>query len=501
MMGRKLIMQILFLLLVMLSLPSIGAMNSVSVGAKNFTENYLLGELISQTIEDQLGRNVKREFGLQGTGIIYEALINGKIDMYVEYTGTLSEAVLKNPNLKTLDEIKKAMSERGLVVSDPLGFNNTYALAVSRSSSEKYGLKTISDLARQGDNLRYGFTYEFMSRSDGFSQLKAAYKLNIDNQKVRIMDHALLYTAFETQQVDVMEVYSTDAKVAKLDLVLLKDDQNFFPRYEAVLVSTNKFVIKNSELWTTIVEQLAGSITEADIRKMNAQMDLEKKSATRIVSGFLKKETHSFADSDALMSRLFRRTKEHVSLVGYSLLVALLMGIPLAIVASYVPLFAQMILMLASLVQTIPSLALLCFLIPVFGIGQLPALVALILYGLFPIVLNTFTALENLDKNYNDSARALGLSAWQRLIYIELPLVSPQILAGVKTSAIIGIGTATLAAFIGAGGYGAPIVIGLAMNDIPTILWGAVPAALMALCTHFIFEILTKLIVPKGLKK
>ena len=138
-------------------------------------------------------------------------------------------------------------------------------------------------------------------------------------------------------------------------------------------------------------------------------------------------------------------------------------------------------------------MALLCFLIPIFGIGTLPSLVALFLYGLLPIVLSTFTGIKTLDPRLIEAADSLGLTSWQKIKLIEVPLAFPQILAGIKTSAIINIGTATLAALIGAGGYGAPIITGLALNDMPTVLQGAIPAALMAFMVHGIFEVIERL--------
>jgi len=160
----------------------------------------------------------------------------------------------------------------------------------------------------------------------------------------------------------------------------------------------------------------------------------------------------------------------------------------------------QVILLISGMVQTIPSLALLCFLIPFFGIGTKPALVALFLYGLLPVVLNTFVGIKSIDSRLKETAVALGLRPLERLRLIEIPLAGQSILAGIRTSTVIGIGTATLAALIGAGGYGVPIITGLAMNDLNTVLIGAVPAAGLALIAHFFFEILSRWVVPRGMR-
>jgi osmoprotectant transport system permease protein len=471
--------------------------DTIRIGAKNFTENYLLAELIAQTIEDETQYDVQREFGLQGTGIIYEAISSGEIDLYVEYTGTISEAILKQKHLKSIDELRAALNAQHLVMSNSIGFNNTYAIAVRRQFAKEHNLKTMSDLMRISQSARFAFTYEFMSRSDGFVSMNAFYKLGIPAQSVRSMDHALVYTAIENNQVDVIEVYSTDAKIEILDLVLLEDDKHFFPNYDAVLIAREDFVKKYPDLWNLLQNKI--QISETKMRKLNAEVDVHKKSFSNVISNFLEKEDVT-KENNPIASRILRRTKEHIVLVLFSLTASLLIGLPLAIMAFSWPWLAQSILLIAGVVQTIPSLALLCFLIPVFGIGQAPALVALFLYGLLPIVLNTYTGLKNLDKSYREISMALGLTTWQRLRIVELPMVTPQILSGIKTSAIIGIGTATLAALIGAGGYGAPIIIGLAINDIPTILWGAIPAAVMALCVHVIFEVINRLLIPKGLR-
>ncbi len=153
------------------------------------------------------------------------------------------------------------------------------------------------------------------------------------------------------------------------------------------------------------------------------------------------------------------------------------------------------------MIQTVPSLALLCLLIPVFGVGTKPALAALCLYSLLPVVLNTFTGVRTVDPAHLENARAFGLTRPQILFRIVLPLASPTVLAGIKNATIVSIGTATLAALVGAGGYGAPIVSGLSLNDVPTILTGAIPAALMALIAYGLFELLGRLLIPSGLRE
>ena len=231
---------------------------------------------------------------------------------------------------------------------------------------------------------------------------------------------------------------------------------------------------------------------------MNAAADLDKVPFPKIASGFLGAEA---PHAESLLQKISLRTREHLWLVGVALLFSLIVGIPLGLLAVRFHAAGQGILIISALIQTVPSLALLCFLIPLFGVGTQPALAALCLYSLLPVVLNTFTGVRGVDPVHLENARAFGLNRRQVLFRIVLPLASPTMLAGIKTATIVSIGTATLAALVGAGGYGAPIVSGLSLNDVPTILTGAIPAALMALVAHGAFELLGLALIPVGLRK
>lgn len=484
-----------------LSLLSLGFLFSavagaepIIVGSKNFTEGYLLGEVVAQTLEED-GKSVQRKFGIGGTGLVYEALRKGKIDLYVEYTGTIAEAILKNASLRSDPEIQAALNERGLVMGRSLGFSNSYALAVRRDFAERYGIRSLSDLATKKVSFRSAFSYEFMDRADGFKALRDAYQIEFGPQ-IRRMDHALVYDAIAAHQVDLIEVYSTDAKLAKLDLITLEDDRNFFPSYRAVILTTDKFVKSHPGAWQQL-SVLQGTLNEKAMRNLNAAVDVDKKTFAEAVSAYRGKP---LVTSDSLFARLWLRTQEHLSLVGIALFFSVAFGVPLGIVAARKKTLGHAILVFSSLVQTIPSLALLCFLIPFFGIGKIPALIALVLYGLLPVVVNTREGLRGIDPRLMEASESLSLTPWQRLRLIELPLASPNILLGIKTSAIIGIGTATLAALIGAGGYGASIVTGLALNDTSIILEGAIPSAVLALFTHLCFEALRFAVIPKGIR-
>jgi len=473
------------------------AADPIVIGGKIFTESYVLGEIAAQSIEASSQVPVARKLGMGSTGILFEALKSGAIDVYPDYSGTLAEAILKRPELKSLDEIREALSGLGLTISGSLGFNDTYALAVKEEFAKQHELHSIGDLIPIESGIRAGFSYEFMDRKDGYPGLVESYHLSFNPQKISRMEHSLSYQAIDQNAIDLIDVYSTDAKIKKLHLQLLKDDHNYFPVYQAVWVARKSFVEKHPREWQTLLG-FEGRISEEAMLDMNAQADIQKIAFDKIAARFLGSEAPA---SKGWLREVARRTREHLWLVGVSLLFSVLVGIPLGVTAVRFHAAGQAILLSSAVVQTVPSLALLCFLIPVFGVGNKPALAALCLYSLLPVVLNTFTGIRAVNPVHLENARAFGLNRRQVLFRVVLPLASPTLLAGIKTATIVSIGTATLAALVGAGGYGAPIVSGLALNDIRTILTGAIPAALMALVAHGIFELLGLVLIPAGLRR
>ena len=484
---------------------------SVRVGSKSFTESYLIAEIVARLVEQAGEAKADRRFGLGGTGIVYRALETGEIDVYPEYTGTISRAILNDPALDTLEAIRAPLARRGLVVSAPLGFENTYALAVREDVAQRLGLRTISDLARHQmlggpygspqtppvRSLRAAFTSGFLERDDGWPGLRRHYG-GLTLADVRAIEHALAYPALESGQVDVIDAFSTDGRLARGRFRLLQDDRKFFPNYAAVLLVRRSFVERAPRTWAAIERRLAGRIDTPEMTRLNARIDLEGVSIERTAAEFL--GTTHVEGRHRLIGEVLALTLDHLGLVGVSLAVAILAGVPLGIIAARFRVLGQVELISVGVVQTIPSLALLCFMIPLFGIGKTPALVALSLYALLPIVRGAYTGLITLDRQLLEIAGVLGLSAWQRLVKIELPLASVAIMGGIKTSAVVTVGTATLAAFIGGGGYGDLIVRGLALNDVGTILAGAIPAALMALVIHAAFELLDRLVIPRALR-
>ncbi len=474
---------------------------TLSVGSKRFTESYILGEIVARTAQRAGEAEVIHKQGLGNTGIVYAALVSGEIDLYPEYSGTIEREILKSTRRLSMRELNARLAPLGLEASVRLGFNNTYALAMRESPAERLGVRTLSDLARH-PQLVFGLSQEFIGRADGWPGLRSAYDL--PQPTPRGLDHGLAYEAVAAGQVDVIDAYSTDAKIGRYRLRVLADDRQFFPVYDALLLYRQGLPERLPRTWAAL-NSLEGAIDEQTMIGLNARAELDGRSFGAIADEFLGRV--AAGDPDGFRARLFapdlaRLAYEHLMLVLVSLAAAVAIGLPLGVLAWRWPPARQPVLSAVGLIQTVPSLALFAFLIPVFGrIGAVPALAALFLYALLPIVRNTYTGLSDIGPDLRDSALALGLSAGYRLRKIELPLASRAILAGIKTSAVINVGTATIAAFIGAGGFGERIAQGLALNDNATLLAGAVPAAALALLVHFFFELLDRLLVPAGLRR
>lgn len=487
---------IVFLATVVLSGVAFSA--PIRVGSKAFTEGYLLAELAAQTIESKADQSVTRKFGLGSTGIVVQALLSNEIDLYPEYTGTIAEALFHDLSLRDPIELQRRLNERGLVMSKELGFENTYALAVRKEFAEKNRLKSISDLKGLESRVRVAFSHEFISRDDGVKSLERVYGLDF-SRSLQAVDHTLAYQLVAKNKADLIAVYSTDAMIDQLDLDLLLDDKKIFPPYRAVFLTTKQFVERQPRAWSAL-NSLAGTVDERKMRKLNGDVEANKRSVAEVVADFLGRG-QSLHSTRSQFDEIRRRTSEHIFLVGVALLVSIFLGIPMGVLASRYKALGQVLLLGSALVQTVPSLALLALLIPAFGIGMTPALVALCLYSLLPVLLNTMIGIQSIQPELLETARALGLSRARILVWIELPMASRNILGGLRTSAIVGIGTATLAALIGAGGYGAPILSGLATNNIDVILSGALPCAFMALVTYGLFEVASSVFVPRGLRR
>jgi osmoprotectant transport system permease protein len=458
------------------------------IGSKRFTESYILGEILTQTALPHMKSEHRQ--GLGNTAIVFEALRAGSIDLYPEYVGTIDREILKHASPASMDTIRRELAALGLGIGVPLGFNNSYALAMRSADAERLNIRSLSDLARHPE-LRLGLSHEFLGRIDGWPGMAQRYALP---QKATGLDHGIAYEALSNRQVDVIDIYSTDAKINALRLRVLTDDLSYFPRYDAVLLYRLDVEQRFPRAWQAL-QQLEGRIGENDMIAMNAAAELEKKSFSAIAHAFLNQGEPAQAKGTGFLSKLldedlWRLTRQHLMLVVSSVALASLVGIPLGVVAAFVPRLRHAVMAAVGVLQTVPSLALLAILIPILGtIGIVPAMIALFLYALLPIVRNTCTGIGQVPAGLRMAALALGLTRTDRLLHIDLPLSLPFILAGVKTAAVMSVGTATIAAFIGAGGYGERIAIGLALNDNDMLLAGAVPAAVLALVTQLVFEL------------
>ncbi|HEY3245777.1 MAG TPA: glycine betaine ABC transporter substrate-binding protein [Phycisphaerae bacterium] len=474
-----------------------GEPSAVRVGSKKFTESVILGEMATQLAVNAGAQTVhRRELG--GTQFLWKALLAGEIDVYPEYTGTIREEILAGRAAETDEELRAALAAHGVRMSRPLGFNDTYALGMPEELAQRLGIRTISELRAHPD-LRFAFSDEFMNRAEGWPSLRQRYGL--PQADVRGMDHDLAYRGLQSGHIDVTDLYSTDAEIRYYKLRVLQDDLHHFPAYQAVLLFRADFAERAPAAIAGLL-RLEGRISETEMIELNARAKLDKVPETRVAADFLKRKLALDVQvgTETDFAKFVKHTRDHLNLVLKSLACAILLAIPLGILAAKRPHFGQMILAAAGIVQTLPSLALLVFMIPLLGIGPRPAIVALFLYSLLPIIRNTYTGLTDITVSIRESAEALGLPPAARLRLIELPLAARAILAGIKTSAVINVGTATLGALIGAGGYGEPIFTGIRLDDMRLVLQGAFPAAALALVVQALFDLAERGVVPKGLR-
>jgi len=473
------------------------------VGSKRFTESFILGEIIAQTVREAGVASVQLKSGMGNTSILLAALRSGDIDVYPEYTGTITREILKSEQSLSLEEINARLLPMGLRAGVLLGFNNSYVLAMRSDLASSLGIQSISDLSRH-PSLVLGLSHEFIGRADGWRGLSQAYGLGA--LKPRGLDHGLAYEAIAAKKIDLVDAYGTDSKLSRYALTALADDRKFFPGYEALLLFRADVPERFPVAWQAL-QKLEHALSQETMLALNTRAEIDQQSFPSIARQFLK--DRASGDSlretprDSFMKVLFgpdflRLTAQHLFLVLSALALAALVGIPLGVVCFYAPRLGQLVLAVTSIMQTIPSLAVLAFLITLLGtIGTIPAVVALFLYALLPIVQSTYAGFKEIPSSMRQAATALGLRSLQRLWLIEMPLARGVILSGIKISAVLCVGTATIAAFIGAGGFGERIVQGLALNNTQLLLAGAIPAAVLAMLMQGGFFLLEKYWAPQ----
>jgi osmoprotectant transport system permease protein len=383
-------------------------------------------------------------------------------------------------------------------VIGPLGFNNTYALGMREVVAARLGVRTVSDLVAHPE-LRFGFSNEFMSRQDGWPSLQRSYGL--PQASVRGIDHDLAYRGLMSGDIDVIDLYSTDAEIPHYKLRALVDDRQHFSRYDAVYVYRRDAEARWPEAWAAL-RGLAGAISEPAMTAMNARAKIERRPEAEVAAAFLQQRFGTARRSSRPAGRT-RSCAARASIWRWWGVVCCWpswsrsrwgcspggapgweggaerggdrANDPLAGAAS-------------------------CSWFRCWGWARCQATVALFLYGLLPIVRNTHAGLAGVPVDLRQSAEALGLGRGAILRLVELPLASRSILAGIKSAAVINVGTATLGALVGAGGFGQPIFTGVRLDDVGLILEGAVPASLLALGVQALFDGLERLVVPRGLR-
>lgn len=464
----------------------------IRVGSKHFTEGYLLSEMVALLLEQE-GFEVERRFNLGGTMVCFSALKGDEIDIYPEYTGTIATEILKMQTFPTFDSLQARLQLQGLVMSPDYGFENTYALVIARQQATALKVNRISDLASHPE-LRIGLSYEFLKRQDGWDNLKRFYRLP---HSAFGLEHGLAYQALQEGKMDITDAYSTDGEITAYDLVVLTDDRQFFPEYKAVSL----YQAELPKAAVAAVNKLANRISEAEMQSLNAEVLFSKAPYEDVAVKFLqRKGLIAQGESNSSTHDILEKALAHLQLTFIALILSVLVAIPLSVFIYWNQRLASPVIYFTGLLQTIPSIALLAVLIPFTGIGMLPAVIALFLYGLLPIVRNTVTGLNGVDRALKNVAEGMGMTKMQKLRFVEFPLALPSVLSGIRTAAVINVGTATLAAFIGAGGLGEFIVTGLALNNYTLILQGAVPAALLAIVIELLFEGIERLAVAEYLR-
>lgn len=497
----------LSLLCVLVISAPVSAAERIIIGSKSFNEPIILGEMVAH-LARHAGADAVHRAELGGTRIVYNALLEGELDYYFEYTGTLIGEIFGGEDIRSDAQLRAALEQEGVRMGQPLGFNNSYALGMRENRAAELDIKTISDLRRRAAEypevakLKFGVSDEFIHRNDGWPGLQARYDLPF---VVRGMDHNLAYRGLQSGRLDVTDVYSTDAEVQYYKLRVLEDDLGYFPLYYCVPLYRIDLEERAPKALAEIA-RLTGKIDNAAMTAMNARVQIDRVSESVVAAEFINAHLGMAVPVpkdnywQKVGTNLVRTTLQHLLLVAVSLAAAILVAVPLGIIAYRRPRIGTVILGVVGIVQTLPSLAMLVFMVPLLGLGAMPAIAALFMYSLLPIVRNTYQGLKDISGNLRESATVLGLDDVARLRLVDLPLASRSILSGIKTAAVINVGAATLGGFIGAGGYGQPIMTGLRLNDTALLLQGAIPAAVLAVLIDGFFGYLERFFVPAGLR-
>lgn len=492
----------------------------VVVASKPFTESYLLAEIVAQLLERR-GLVVERRAGLGATEVAFAALRRGDIDVYPEYTGTGLRVLLGDSTRaltahETFARVSRATAERyGVGWLPPLGFENTYAIAVTQETSRRLGLRRLSDLGRVGHRLRAGLTPDFIGRADGLPRLQEV--TGWLPRETRPLATVLKYVALRTGTIDLIDAYSTDGRLGSDSLVVLDDDVSAFPSYEAALLVSRRLHDRRPDAMA-VLAQLSGRLSEAQMRQWNARIELRGaelrvvaaevldslglpwSGATLARDGSAARPGSKTAQSSLWRDDMPRWLARHFVLSFTSLALAVLIGSAFGAWLALAARRADLLLRLLGGVQTIPGIALLVMCVPIFGIGAPPTIFALWLYAMLPVVQGVYTGLRYADRATLQASTALGMTAWQQIRDVRLPLAAPALMSALRTASVLTVGGATLGAFVGGGGLGEPIATGLALADQRLVLAGAIPAAVLAIGLDLVLAGVTRWVTPAHLK-
>lgn len=283
---RGLVSLVAFVALLVASAAVAARKPTIRVGCKPFTESYILSEMAAQLIEDSGEATVERRFGIGSPHLVTEALRTGSIDVDINYTGSLALIFLKEKRNASLYELQSALAASGITLSRPLGFNNTYAIAVSAETARRFGLRKISDL-RGREELRGAFTPDFLNSDDGYYKLAESYGFRLNS--VRPMQHSLCYHALVHREIDLTDAYTTDGTLGQFDIVLLSDDKSFFSEYQAVLTVRTDLPTQFPGIWSAL-RRLEGALSEAQMIQLNARVDNKQAAVKEVARSFLREK-------------------------------------------------------------------------------------------------------------------------------------------------------------------------------------------------------------------
>ena len=494
-----------------------GERKPLVISSKVFMENVILGEMLAVLLEEKYGLAVSRRLHIGGTKLVFEALKSGQADVYPEYTGTGYIMILKQREKKSPEAVYAAVKSGFLkkfqmIWSPPLGFENTYALAVRADDSRLKDIKKISRLKGRERGLSLAAGHEFMERQDGYDQFARFYGLHFPKNRIYTMNPGLMYTALKNGGADMIMSYSTDGRLKLFDFRLLEDDRGFFPSYKAAYL-TRASVLKSHPELGMAFKDLEGKISQREMTDLNDRASRLKQDPALAARRFLIKKgilgrplpkaeaRQSLADYYLSKKSYFLKIlKEHLILTFSALFFAMLFAFPLGVWSARKAKAAKIVFPIVNTLQTVPGLALLGFCIPFLGIGFAPAVFMLFVYSLLPLIRNTYEGIKAVEGEFIEEAFGLGLTSWQVLRKVELPLALPFLLAGLRTSAVVVVGAATLAALVGAGGLGDPVFRGIASVDSRLIFLGAAPAAGLAVALDRGLGLAERLLVSPGLR-